>query len=103
MGKRQRSAPKGRRWGVRLHVFASSRQRKTARQNGAKTLDSDSRKCDSSSANTKKGLPERRRDGGLFLLHRVLLYRQVVSVQPAHSGWTSSLSGRVSCFIFVIE
>src|SRR5690606_36730456 len=69
--KRHRSPPKGRRYEMRLHfsltLFQAKEIRSPKRRDGAKkTLDDDSRKCDSLATTLREGLPGYC-FGGLFL------------------------------------
>jgi hypothetical protein len=76
MGKQQRSPPKGRRWLVGLHVFASAGQRKSARRNDAqisiRLLTVIRGNAILEFAKTREGLPELR-FGGLFSFAFVFL------------------------------
>src|SRR5690606_40517511 len=61
--KRHRSPPKGRRYEMRLHFsptfFQAKEIRSPKRRDGAKkTLDADSRKCDSLATTLREGLPD---------------------------------------------
>src|SRR5690606_29651394 len=80
MAERHRPPPKGRRRNMRLHfLLPFARQKKSARRNGVepqKTLDGDSRKCDSLSCDTtEKGFRNLFRWPFSFAVRSFHLYR----------------------------